>query len=346
MIKYMVRNGFTRPYHPLQVLSWAIVLILAGTFYSLTLPPLYLDMQVLSGISYSIISIVMCIFGFKVTSIDPTDPAVLAAFNSQISGYSLNSIELDLSELTKLCKICKVHVHSDSKHCRECNRCVNNFDHHCKWLNNCIGKMNYRQFIGTILSLQGLMAVQILSSIYLLIAIDNGWEEKENVKEMLGHAKKGIEGIYIYHIVVVIISSLVFIVVGHLFGFHVWLMIHHMSTYQYILSRRADKAKRSNKTTPDANPNESIQRYYEPYIVSKEEDEELPFRMDRRVPNFSKIENSLNKENSIDNTFYHLQIAEDLKKDKLEIITNKENSQDSTYNNSQLAEEKAEPNVN
>ncbi|CAG9319830.1 unnamed protein product [Blepharisma stoltei] len=312
MKKYMARNGFTRPFHSLQLLSWVITFLLAGTFYTLTLPPLYLQMQILAGISYSIISISTIFFGFKVTYTDPTDPAVHAAFNSQISGN-----EMDLSELTKLCKICKVHVHSDSKHCRECNRCVNNFDHHCKWLNNCIGKINYRHFIGTILSLQGQMGVQVLSSVYLLIAISSGWSEKENVKDMYGLDDEGIEGIYIYHIIVTILSSLIFLVVGHLLGFHIWLMLNHMSTYQYILSRRAKKALKSNKTTPEANPNESIQRYYEPYILSKEEDEELPFRLDRRTPKLitNDKKKNINKENSQDNTFYNSQL-EEMKKEK------------------------------
>mmetsp|Transcript_3343 Transcript_3343/g.3072 ORF Transcript_3343/g.3072 Transcript_3343/m.3072 type:complete len:100 (-) Transcript_3343:47-346(-) len=96
-------------------------------------------------------------------------------------------------------------------------------------------------------------------------------------------------------------------------------MIHHLSTYQYILSRRADKAKRSNKTTPDANPNESIQRYYEPYILSKEEDEELPFRLDRRTPKLiNNDKKNENKENSQDNTFYNSQL-EEMKKEKPEM---------------------------
>eukprot|EP01057_Protomagalhaensia_wolfi_P003219 Protomagalhaensia_wolfi_Nauph_80__3218@NODE_327_length_2778_cov_148_512596_g246_i0_p4_GENE_NODE_327_length_2778_cov_148_512596_g246_i0NODE_327_length_2778_cov_148_512596_g246_i0_p4_ORF_typecomplete_len112_score11_46DHHC/PF01529_20/1_4e24_NODE_327_length_2778_cov_148_512596_g246_i0317652 len=50
------------------------------------------------------------------------------------------------------CRTCKIPRPGRSKHCRFCGACCCKYDHHCIWVNNCVGLLNWRLFLGFLIS--------------------------------------------------------------------------------------------------------------------------------------------------------------------------------------------------
>ena len=98
-------------------------------------------------IIHSFILLIILIFGFLSTYIDPSDPLLKKEImkKNKIQRKKEHYI-LEISRNFPFCLICCSNIHSTSKHCKRCNKCIKNFDHHCNWLNNCVGKYNYGYF--------------------------------------------------------------------------------------------------------------------------------------------------------------------------------------------------------
>jgi palmitoyltransferase len=157
--------------------------------------------------------------------------------------------------------MCTTHVSDDAKHCIRCNTCVVGFDHHCKWLNNCIGSLNYKYFVALIVVLQTWTALLLVLSIILCYRVIEGLD--------ISAAFLGVLSSDVYLGLVVVTGSIsfaVFIVNGHLIGFHVWLKKSGLSTYDFILRRRELMMQNSIKvqagdpsTTPPQPPSAKVQ---------------------------------------------------------------------------------------
>lgn len=63
-------------------------------------------------------------------------------------------------------------------------------------------------------------------------------------------------------IVILIISALVSVTISNLFGFHIYLQVKHITTYEYILERRKRKHVGSRQDT--------LQEIYEPYVENNQ----------------------------------------------------------------------------
>ncbi|XP_052199242.1 probable protein S-acyltransferase 15 isoform X2 [Diospyros lotus] len=99
------------------------------------------------------------------------------------------------------CDKCSAYKPPRAHHCRSCRRCILKMDHHCKWINNCVGYRNYKAFL--VLLLYATMAT-IYSSI---------------VSGMM------IPGLSL--------------TLGTLLGWHIYLVIHNMTTIEYYEDIRA-----------------------------------------------------------------------------------------------------------
>ncbi|CAG9326253.1 unnamed protein product [Blepharisma stoltei] len=275
-------NGFKRPLHILQVLSWVIGSLLALTFYLLIIPPLISSSKIVFGLSYSIFSVFTILFMIICTIIDPTDLAIEAERNAK-NGTSSYKI----SGLTKICRICKSYVHDNAKHCGYCDRCVDGFDHHCKWLNNCVGKKNYKYFIFLILSLEFFLVDQILGSVYIMAGINKKWEEYENILDNYDMNDSEIYGYMTVICFFCLIALGLFISNTYLILMHIYLNYKGWSTYQYILIIRESKAKKNQRTAPEKLPIDSIKEYYEPYLIDNRDSMEI-MPMHKILPNILK----------------------------------------------------------
>ncbi|KAK7095173.1 palmitoyltransferase ZDHHC12-A-like [Littorina saxatilis] len=117
----------------------------------------------------------------------------------------------------RLCDYCEIEQPMRTKHCEDCGRCVRKYDHHCPWLEACIGERNHKFFWMFLFS----TAVLIPCTLFITwhgIAWKPLWGDwfKANI-------------LLLIDLLVLIISG--FVVVG-LLGFHTFLMLRGMTTWE------------------------------------------------------------------------------------------------------------------
>lgn len=147
-------NGWSAPFHPLQLLAWFFLLFFSVTYFILMVPNLPTSQtKWIAGSINGVIFVFHIIIYLTSTSINPADESVIAKYskkNTSPSGSTKSKpAKFDRSKHqhvieNQFCYICEVSVGAKAKHCSACNKCVSRFDHHCKWLNNCVGGKNYK----------------------------------------------------------------------------------------------------------------------------------------------------------------------------------------------------------
>merc|ERR1711959_310172 len=221
------RHGFHSPYDTLQMLSWDITVLLAGSFCLLLAPMLSQPWDIVATAAYLALLCVVLGSGFVCGRRDPIDPYVLCS-------------EEELVGVTGLlkCGACCSRVNKLSRHCLICDKCVVDFDHHCKWLNNCIGAANYRYFLGLIASTALLISVQLAVSASLFIKYSIDWDTlQEDVRTFYINLDANTYfGLVCFNIVLGIPSLAL---VTHLVGFHIYLSYHQLTTYNYVMKIEA-----------------------------------------------------------------------------------------------------------
>jgi hypothetical protein len=69
-------NGFSRPFHTLQVLSWLLQIINIIGVYFTTLPLLPRNLRIAAGVSFGLLQSLVIVFGARLTKSNPTDSIV------------------------------------------------------------------------------------------------------------------------------------------------------------------------------------------------------------------------------------------------------------------------------
>jgi len=133
------RNGFVRPFHPLQLLSWFVFGADALVYCIFSLPLIEAGTARAAVAAIYAATVIAVVFAtVEATRCDPSDPHLRLQDSSELKSQD--------DEGMRFCGICDVIVFPRSKHCGACDKCVHVFDHHCMWLNNCIGDSNYYSF--------------------------------------------------------------------------------------------------------------------------------------------------------------------------------------------------------
>eukprot|EP01135_Chromosphaera_perkinsii_P008985 Nk52_evm3s1569 gene=Nk52_evmTU3s1569 len=241
----MRRNGFETPLHPLQVGSWAFIAMLIIFVYGCLIP--LLPSSSPPGVQWAVGTIFGALLGLLVviyilsTVINPADQAIYRKRLEEGEEHG----EFDRSKHAHVienqyCHICKSDVEEGSKHCRACDKCVKDFDHHCRWLNNCIGSRNYRLFFMTI-SLGFILCIGVTGmGLYALVGylVDN-----DSIEPLEIFGQEICQGVFIsLTVVFLMITGFAVVLIGHLLGFHIYLFMIGMSTYQYIYSDYTEQA--------------------------------------------------------------------------------------------------------
>ena len=147
-------NGWSSPFHPLQLLAWFFLIFFSVTYFIFMIPNLPTSQtKWIAGCINGVIFIFHIIIYLTSTTVNPADDAVIAKYGEN-NGRKSNSNKVKPAKFDRskhehvienqFCYICEVSVGSKAKHCSACNKCVSRFDHHCKWLNNCVGGKNYK----------------------------------------------------------------------------------------------------------------------------------------------------------------------------------------------------------
>lgn len=227
---YMRKNGFERPFHPLQLLSWVVFGLDVLIFCMFSLPLVETDIAkiiVSSCYAFSVLALVGATV--KATACDPTDPALKCKQDS------------DLSAAMPFCSVCNVPVHPRSKHCRACNKCVKVFDHHCMWLNNCIGEANYHWFTVSISSCALMIGIILGVIVYLFVdyfLYEDRFAERLSENALFENVPKEVFlGLFV---VMAFVNVPLFVLDMQLVMLHLFLTWQNITTYEYINNKRAE----------------------------------------------------------------------------------------------------------
>uniref|UniRef100_A0A7S0UH91 Palmitoyltransferase n=1 Tax=Pseudo-nitzschia delicatissima TaxID=44447 RepID=A0A7S0UH91_9STRA len=241
-------NGLSPPYTPAQLSTWIFLptLVLEFLFCVSPLMPIAASIPVtlvflsLAGISVT--------YAYWAMSTDPSDPRLVhhRKQQCQVADSGNGAVATwNTEDPTKQCWICDIQVGTKSMHCKFCNKCVDHFDHHCMWLNTCVGKANYKYFFRTMIFVNFMLLVDLVTQIALIVDIylGNG-ATKERAEEWF------VVGTPIP--VVVIMGVFAFLnigslsLIGQLLAFHLKLQKEGISTYEFIVR---DNRLRREKTT-------------------------------------------------------------------------------------------------
>jgi len=167
-----------------------------------------------------------------------TDPGVIPR-RSEFEDRLLNHGE-------RLCPECKVIKPPRGKHCRYCNHCVEVFDHHCPYAGVCIGNGNYLFFC--LLLSSGLLSTTFVATFSVWFLKDN-WPVSE---EKWGRIRIEL----IVALILTVICSLIFLLIGHLSLYHVFIIATGQTTNEWVKTKRDKKGHQSvsNLDTPSKEP--------------------------------------------------------------------------------------------
>ncbi|CAD8067198.1 unnamed protein product [Paramecium sonneborni] len=216
--EHKIINGFTRPKHPYQVFT---IIFFAQLFCCVSIAILPITnllfqvrnivKQIILASLFYFLALMIFIYGFKTSYIDPTDDIIIQYRKGLNNGQ-------DQELYDYFCQHCDCYVSVTTKHCKVCERCVQDFDHHCKWLNNCVGKKNYEEFFRL------LVFVSLFGVTFIIFAVFSYFFETPQIM------------IWIW--INVTLVSLFFLLNFNLMIFHFWLKFKGITTYKWIMQNR------------------------------------------------------------------------------------------------------------
>ncbi|XP_068723071.1 palmitoyltransferase ZDHHC11-like [Montipora capricornis] len=247
-------NGWSWPPHPLQFVAWFFLASFSVCYFGVIVFYLPKHWQAAGFIIPGGFCGIHIVYHVLALTIDPADPNIRV-------GTKKGKALFDRSKhrhviVDSHCYICQTDVGSKSKHCSVCNKCVSSFDHHCKWLNNCVGGQNYRLFIGCISSAFVLALLVFAITLYVFVMY---FTSRDDLKSLTDGELKLFaavpEEVFITFIGVMLgLLLLTIALLGHLLGFHIYLMYHKMSTYDFIISARDRRSESSDVESGTKSP--------------------------------------------------------------------------------------------
>ncbi|XP_058182054.1 probable protein S-acyltransferase 15 isoform X3 [Rhododendron vialii] len=177
----------------------------------------------------------LCVFSFLVCVLtDPggVPPAYVPDFEaSEASDQALMKSGTQLRQCAK----CSAYKPPRAHHCRSCRRCILRMDHHCMWINNCVGHRNYKAFV--VLVFYAAMSSLYSAVVTICCTIEKDWNYS------------GSGPLKLFYIVCGVMTVGLFLTLGTLLGWHIFLISHNMTTIErYDVIRAAWLARKSGQS--------------------------------------------------------------------------------------------------
>ncbi|XP_071785533.1 uncharacterized protein [Asterias amurensis] len=269
------KNGWSCPPHPLQFVAWTFIAFFAVMYHGMAVPTMPYHWQPACHMIVGIMLALHIITHWICLTINPADPNTVRKAKKVMPSFDRTQHPHVIEN--NHCYLCEVDVALKSKHCSTCNKCVAGFDHHCKWLNNCVGSRNYKFFVMCLSAafLSGLFVFIVflyMSIVYwanpILLhpelfdysgtSLQSSTMEPQtaNVSGILLNLEPDPDPLDVYRnnlkifnpvpglaffIVAVVIATLLLValcLLGHLLGFHLFLICNKLSTYDYVMQDR------------------------------------------------------------------------------------------------------------
>ncbi|XP_048377621.1 palmitoyltransferase ZDHHC11 isoform X2 [Stegostoma tigrinum] len=245
-------NGWTLPLHSFQLIAFVLFFYLAVVAFGIYIPMLPYAWKYAGYAIIGTLFVYHFIVHLVAVSIDPADNSVRTRKNYNTPMPTLDRAKHPHVIQNQHCYLCEVDVGVKAKHCSTCNKCISDFDHHCKWLNNCVGGRNYWFFFHTVVSaVLGILMI-VLVILYVFIQQFVNPEELrtapqfENVRGNntwlvflpIAPLETTLAGISVIAGITIILSLASLMLLGHLLGFHIYLLFNKLSTYEYVVRER------------------------------------------------------------------------------------------------------------
>ncbi|KAJ4720744.1 S-acyltransferase [Melia azedarach] len=208
----------------------AVILLLGFVYYATVFIFIndWVGLQTSAGFLNALIfTSLVCLFLFSFSIAVLTDPGhVPSSFIPDVEDTVSSDQELQkTSSQVSQCDKCSAYKPPRTHHCKVCRRCVLRMDHHCLWINNCVGHWNYKAFF--LLVLFGTTG-SIYSTVMLISSgFHKDWDFGERVP------------LKIFYVCCGAMMVLLSLTLGTLLGWHVYLIIHNMTTIEYYEGIRA-----------------------------------------------------------------------------------------------------------
>ncbi|CAL1611263.1 unnamed protein product [Knipowitschia caucasica] len=250
-------NGWSWPPQAAQVIGWLVFIYMAivsfGIYTPLLPPPWSHVLYALIGIAF----ILHFVFHLAAEIIDPADASVRAkqTYSNPMPLFDRTKQPHVIQDLH--CYLCDVKVGPKVKHCGVCNKCVTGFDHHCKWLNNCVGGRNYWYFFVALCSATfgTLLLFIVILFIFIQHFLDpNNLRTAPQFSNLMANEtwlvflpaaplQTSSSGLLAVAFITVVLCLISLLLLGHLLGFHLFLLYKGISTYDYIKKQRQKEAR-------------------------------------------------------------------------------------------------------
>ncbi|XP_031560299.1 probable palmitoyltransferase ZDHHC1 [Actinia tenebrosa] len=252
------KNGWSCPWHPLQLIAWLFLCFFAVTYFGIVVSYLPREWRPAAYIIPGGLYVIHITVHLLALSIDPADPHIRAGKSRDKNAFDRN-LHAHVIE-NNHCHICEADVFPKSKHCSACNKCVSDFDHHCKWLNTCVGGRNYKLFVGCLATafVGSLLMFSVTLYLFITYFTDNNallLTQTGGQFKLFGPVPDTVFVVFVGAVEGLHITAIGLL--GHLLGFHIYLMYMNMSTYEFIVNSRERKqqvndveAQRSCEGTP------------------------------------------------------------------------------------------------
>jgi hypothetical protein len=228
------RHGFERPLDSWQIWGWGSIFAVYVCYFCLIGPLLepYAAAFAVSAVMTVVALTTICL-KIIMSLLPNEDPA---CYGPQLS----TNVLLDRNRVpdgATACNYCRRWTDVTSRHCSVCDKCVVGFDHHCRWLNVCVGSRTYKPFIAFVTFVLLSLLLNFATALTRIIqcALDTrGCENR--LRQMYGRASYET---YIAFLVLLLLYLLAgCCVIGHLWGFHMWLIVTGRTTWDWIQEKR------------------------------------------------------------------------------------------------------------